>query len=241
MGRRWVTCELLEETFKTFTLPRLTKVVRGEDMGGISVSKGERVDASADGLPDGMSAADAQKLTSLLNKAIKEHPELKKSADIKAVKTLVKTTKSKDTVNWRGGGSFQVATLSPACYDYNPEFELITLTPDATGDMLVRSVAAQRGFRLLTEASVFDAHRGKQMLKVVDGMVTTDDVDMLLEALGEGEQLVLAATAVADGVAGYLRKARRGSTLWHVPDDLFPLSDELIELNAAKTETTEGE
>ena len=54
MGRRWVTCELVEDTFNRFTRPRLEKVVRGEDLGGITVTKGERVDASADGLPEGL-------------------------------------------------------------------------------------------------------------------------------------------------------------------------------------------
>lgn len=36
MGRRWVTCELSHETLDTFTAPRLEKVVKGEDAGGIS-------------------------------------------------------------------------------------------------------------------------------------------------------------------------------------------------------------
>src|SRR5699024_10437071 len=53
MGRRWVTCELVEDTVKRFTLPRLTKVVRGEDPGGITLTKGERVDNTNEGLPEG--------------------------------------------------------------------------------------------------------------------------------------------------------------------------------------------
>ena len=44
MGRRWVACELIDDTVERFTLPRLTKVVRGEDPGGITLTKGERVD-----------------------------------------------------------------------------------------------------------------------------------------------------------------------------------------------------
>lgn len=40
MGRRWVTVELSENTADTFTGPRLTKVVNGEDPGGITGSAG---------------------------------------------------------------------------------------------------------------------------------------------------------------------------------------------------------
>ncbi len=40
MGRRWVTAELSPSTVERFTLPRLTKVVRGEDPGGITKSVG---------------------------------------------------------------------------------------------------------------------------------------------------------------------------------------------------------
>ncbi|MBK9474875.1 MAG: site-specific DNA-methyltransferase [Tetrasphaera sp.] len=40
MGRRWVTAEVSPSTVEQFTLPRLTKVVAGEDPGGISKSVG---------------------------------------------------------------------------------------------------------------------------------------------------------------------------------------------------------
>lgn len=40
MGRRWVTVELSENTADTFTAPRLTRVVNGEDPGGITQSAG---------------------------------------------------------------------------------------------------------------------------------------------------------------------------------------------------------
>ncbi len=40
MGRRWVTVELSPSTVEQFTLPRLTKVVAGEDPGGITKAAG---------------------------------------------------------------------------------------------------------------------------------------------------------------------------------------------------------
>jgi adenine-specific DNA-methyltransferase len=40
LGRRWITCELLPATVEQFTKPRLTKVVKGDDPGGITTTRG---------------------------------------------------------------------------------------------------------------------------------------------------------------------------------------------------------
>ena len=40
MGRRWLTAELNPETVAMFTTPRLTKVVQGEDPGGVTATAG---------------------------------------------------------------------------------------------------------------------------------------------------------------------------------------------------------
>lgn len=226
MGRRWVTCELSEDNFQTFTLPRLTKVVRGEDPGGITVTVGERVDATEDGLPDGLSPEDAQKLTSLLNKAIKENPDLKASKDIKALKASVKTRNSGDVMNWRGGGGFQVATLSPICFDYSPELDLATLTSAAfESDHLARSVAGHLGFYLTPDHPVLTGVRGRMRLYVTTSAVTPDDVPELISHLEEGESLTVAATAVHPDAAQALRKARKGSRVLHIPNDIFRVQE----------------
>jgi hypothetical protein len=65
MGRRWVASELLLETAEKFTKPRLIKVVKGEDPGGITTIT-ERI-AVCD-LPESMSPAEAQEFNRLLNK-----------------------------------------------------------------------------------------------------------------------------------------------------------------------------
>ncbi|MGD7003841.1 site-specific DNA-methyltransferase [Corynebacterium halotolerans] len=224
MGRRWVTCELLESTMERFTLPRLTKVVRGEDPGGITLTKGERVDATAEGLPEGISAEEAQKLTSLLNKAISENDNLKKSKDIRELKALVKTSKSKDTVNWRGGGSFTVAHLSPSCFDYDPELDLVTLTEAATGQTLVESVAANLNFRLTPQHRYFHGVRGAMRLVVVEGRLDRAKVDDLIAHLEDEDGLTIAATEIDDGVRQYLRTLGRGCRAVHVPSEIFTYS-----------------
>lgn len=227
MGRRWVTCELLESTFNTFTRPRLEKVVNDQDPGGITRTKGERVAADDVELPEGVSPEDAAKFISVLNKLIADDPEAKKSPLVKALKAAAKTERTKEVVNWRGGGGFQVARLSPACFDFDPELGLVVLTPEATGETLVKSVAANRGFHLLhaDDDYVFDGQRGRSLLKVHEGVASIELVDELLSYLTEGESLVLAATGVADGVREHLRKARPGSRLVHIPDDIFRVSE----------------
>ena len=225
MGRRWVTCELLEDTFNRFTLPRLTKVINGEDMGGITTTKGARVDDTVDGLPEGLSPEEAQKLTSLLNKALKDQDGLKKSADIKAIKALVKTKNSGDVVNWRGGGGFTVATLAPTCFDYAPETGYTFLTEDATGKTLVNSVAANLGFYLTKNDPHFDGRRGNEHLAVVEGVLTTEKVDDLMAHLPDGHSLLFAATVLSNGIHETIRNYKNGSRAVHVPLDLFPFGE----------------
>lgn len=226
MGRRWVTCELLESTFATFTRPRLEKVVNDEDPGGITRTKGERVDGTVNGLPDGVTPEEAAKFTSVLNKLIKDDAEAKKDPRVKALKLAAKTKRTKDVLNWRGGGGFQVAHLSPACFDYDPVLDRVVLTAAATGQTLVESVAANLGFALLdrNDGHVFDARRGNALLKVVEGVATVQIVDWLASQIEPRETIVLAATTVMDGVRQHLRKQVKGSRVVAVPDDVFRYS-----------------
>lgn len=227
MGRRWVTCELLESTFNTFTRPRLEKVVNDQDPGGVTRTKGERVAVDDVELPEGMSPDEAAKFTSALNKLIKDNPALKASADVKALKAAAKTRRTKDVINWRGGGGFQVAHLSPACFDYDPDLGRVMLTAAATGQTLIESVAANLGFSLLhaDDDYVFDARRGNALLKVVEGVATVEIVDQLVAHLEPGETIVLAATTVMDGVRQHLRRSVKGSRVVALPDDVFSYSE----------------
>lgn len=224
MGRRWVTCELLESNYATYDVPRLAKVVNDEDAGGITQAKPERVAADSVELPEGVSPDDAAKFTSVLNKLIADDDELKKDKTVKALKKLAKTRNSKPIINWRGGGGFRTAHLSPACFDYDEDLDHVLLTPEATGDVLVHSVAANLGFRLLPadDATSFDGVRGKTFLKVYEGVADAELIDTLVARVPEGRSLMLAATCVADGAREHLRRACKGSRVVHVPDEIFP-------------------
>lgn len=224
MGRRWVTCELLAATFNKFTLPRLKKVIMNEDDGGISRTKGERIASDGVELPEGVSPEDASKFISILNKVIADDDDLKKNDAIKQLKKMTKTNRSKEIINWRGGGGFQIAHLAPECFDYDEELDRVILTNDAKGDLFIKSVAANLGFSILEDSSVFDAKKGRVYLKVLNGIATPETVEWLASQTGDEESFLLAAIGVMDGVREMLRKIKKGSRIVIVPDDLFHYS-----------------
>ncbi len=256
MGRRWVTCELIEDTYERFLRPRIDKVIRNQDPGGVTLTKGERVDATVDGLPEDVTAADAFRLTQVLGKLLKDRDDadseeegadaedlddsdlaestseptlleaLRKSKDIKALKALAKTRKTKDTINWRGGGGYVVARLSPACFDYDADLDLVMLTEAATGQLLIESIAANLNFRLTPEHRHFHGVRGSMRLAVVEGRLTRQKADDLICHLDSNEGLTIAATEIDDGVRQHLRSLGRGCRAVHVPDDIFTYTAE---------------
>ena len=224
MGRRWVTCELVEDTFNRFTRPRLEKVINNEDQGGITIQKQERVDATEEGLPEGLSPEDAQKFNSALNKVLTANAELKTEAVVKALKTATKTKNQKGVVNWRGGGGFTVAHLAPQCFDYVPELGLVTLTEAATGATFVNSVAANLNFSLIPESRHFDGKRGSMFLKVVEGRLDRDKAEELLAHLNEGEGVTLAAPELEPGIRQFARTTDKPCQIVHIPNDIFTYS-----------------
>ena len=228
MGRRWITCELLENTFNQFTKARLEKVVNDQDPGGITQTKGARIASADSPLPQGVSADDAAKFTYVLNKFVGNDPELAGSAKnnplIKQLKQAAKTTRAKTILNWRGGGGFQVAHVAPACFTYNEELGITQFTDQAWGDVLKSSVVTNLGYSLLDpeDDSWFEGRRGNTLLKVYEGVLTTDIADGFLSYLEPHESLVIAAVALEDGVREYVRRARKGSRALHIRDELFP-------------------
>ncbi|WP_345505804.1 site-specific DNA-methyltransferase [Terrabacter aeriphilus] len=74
LGRRWVTTELIGETVDTFTKPRLAKVVRGEDPGGVTTIA-ERLAAEGVELPEDVSPMQAQNFQKVLGKVLASEDE----------------------------------------------------------------------------------------------------------------------------------------------------------------------
>ena len=227
MGRRWVTCELLKHNFNTYTKPRLEMVVKGQDPGGIT-SRDERILKDNVSLPEDFTTNELFRSTQLLNKLNrKENLTEDQKQAIREIKKMIATRPSK-IINWRGGGGFQVAQISPSCFDYDFELNRVILTKQAKGRVLIESVAANLGYILLDKSqnSLFDAKKGRSYLKVYEGIADTDLIDSLVGVLGEGESLTLATTGLVDGIREYLRKVRKGSRIVHLPDGIFRYSKE---------------
>ena len=132
----------------------------------------------------------------------------------------------KEIINWRGGGGFQVAHLSPQCFDYDIKWNQVMLTENAKGDILIQSIAANLGFSLFDQevTTIFDGRKGKTLLKIVEGVTTVEIVDWLLSQIKEGEIIVIATMSVMDGVRQHLRQACKGSKIIVIPDDIFRYS-----------------
>lgn len=224
MGRRWVTCELLEDTMERFTRPRLARVINGEDPGGVTMAtdlepKIDRVKVPQKNTPEDMKDA-----VTLIGRVLQQ--EGLPTDDIAALTEARKllAMRNKEVINWRGGGSFRVARLSPSCFDYDPNLDLVTLTEAATGQVLVESVAANLNFRLTPDHRYFHGVRGAMRLVVVEGRLDRAKVDDLIAHLADGEGLTIAATEIDDGVRQYLRSLGRGCRAVHVPSEIFTYS-----------------
>lgn len=75
MGRRWVTSELLPNNVATYVKPRLSKVVEGDDPGGVTVIK-ERVAADGVAFPVGLDPEEAQRFQRVLRKVLRAPGEI---------------------------------------------------------------------------------------------------------------------------------------------------------------------
>lgn len=219
MGRRWITSELLDATMETFTKPRLLRVVEGTDPGGVTQSV-ERVDATADGLPGGMTPKEAQEFTRLLGKVVKGREDL----DAPTIRALRAATKTRDTKtkNWFGGGGFTHLVVGPSMYEVDEEDGDVYLSSAAVNGEWSKSVAAQLKFTLTPDHPVFCGIRGRQRLAVIDGVADEVVVRTVVEHLLEKERAILVAKMVLPDAEALLTELSPGSRLKKAPRDLFP-------------------
>lgn len=224
MGRRWVTCELVEDTFNRFTRPRLEKVVKNDDPGGVTFTS-EREPKSGVEVPAKFDTRDMEDAAKLL-RAVRSEQDLSPDEQL-AIKTALKLigTRPSTVRNWLGGGGFTVAHLAPQCFDYAPELGLVTLTEAATGSTLVNSVAANLNFTLTPDNRHFDGKRGSMFLKVVEGRLDKDKTEELLAHLDDGEGVTLAATELEPGIRQFARTTDKPCQIVHIPNDIFTYSE----------------
>jgi len=209
MGRRWVTVELQESTAETFTKTRLTKVVKGEDPGGITTTN-KRI--AADELPDGLLPEDAQKFNTLLKKVL----DTLADADAETVKALRAATKTRDEkiVNWHGGGGFAHVRVGESMFT---EIEdRVYLSEWAVSGSLTKAMCAQLGVHHRQDG-IFAGKKGRVRCVVLDGMVTEATIAAVIDQLTENEIVEIWSTQVDPAAAAALKAARPGSSVSSIP------------------------
>lgn len=209
MGRRWVTSELLPSTVSTFTKPRLARVVRGDEPGGVTTST-ERV-ADTD-LPDDVTPEEAQEFNRILKKIVKS-VDIDKDA-IKALRNATKT-KNQTTTIWHGGGGFSHLEVGPSMFESIAD--IVVLAEWATQGDLAQAMCAQLGVRYRPDG-IFAAKRGQVRYVIVDGLVGHGTVAAILDQLPEQQIVEVWATQIDPDAEDALRKARRGSRLTKIPE-----------------------
>jgi adenine-specific DNA-methyltransferase len=219
MGRRWVAVEWAADTVADFTLPRLRKVIAGEDPGGIT---SEEV-PTGEGLPEGVrpgAARAAARTLDVLSKAgvLDAVDGLDERGVAALVKALRAADKTKVVESWFGGGSFRVLDVSPSMFE--AENGLVFLADWMTNGKLSEATAAQLGFDYESDPP-FSGRKGRTRLAVVDGVVNESVVRLLVGALPEQEKVVICGTGIDTDARPILRELRSGSTLRKIPAALL--------------------
>jgi DNA modification methylase len=209
MGRCWVTVELLPATVVTYTKPRLARVVKGDEPGGITTST-ERV-ADAD-LPDDVTPEEAHEFNRLLNKVVKG-VDVDKDA-IKALRNATKT-KGQTTTIWHGGGGFSHLEVGPSMFESIGD--IVVLAEWATQGDLAQAMCAQLSVRYRPDG-IFAAKRGQVRYVILDGLVGHGTVAAILDQLPEKQIVEVWATQIDPDAEEALRKARKGSRLTKIPE-----------------------
>jgi adenine-specific DNA-methyltransferase len=219
MGRRWVGIERELATIETFALPRLQKVIAGEDLGGITTIE----TLVGEDLPDGVKAGEsraAAKVLDTLSKtgALDELDGLDEEATqflIRRLRALDKTTT--ETI-WFGGGGFRVLEVAPSMFE--TDGGLVFLADWMANGKLAEATAAQLGFEYEPDPP-FSGRKGRIRLAVVDGVVNESVVRLLINALPERERVVICGTGIDTDSRSILRELRPGSTLRKIPAALL--------------------
>ena len=147
-GRRWVGVERDAAIFQRYALPRLEKVVAGEDPGGITSIE----TLTGEELPEGVRPGDSRAAARVLNAWSKAGllPDLGaldglgEATARELIKFLRAADKTQTEKVWSGDGGFQVLEVSPSMFEADDG--LVFLADWMTNGSLAEATAAQLGF-----------------------------------------------------------------------------------------------
>jgi adenine-specific DNA-methyltransferase len=215
MGRRWVGIEREPETIETYSLPRLKKVVAGEDRSGISTT-----DTPTGELPPGVNPGESRTAAKVVDAWSKAGTlgDLDEPTTAALVKFLQAADKTKKETTWHGGGGFRVLDVGSSMFEVDNG--LVFLADWMTNGSLAEATAAQLGFAYETDPP-FAGRKGRARLAVIDGVVNESVVRLIVSALPERERVVICGTGIDTEARHILRELRPGSTLRKIPAALL--------------------
>jgi adenine-specific DNA-methyltransferase len=215
MGRRWVAIEREPDTIETYALPRLKRVVTGEDRSGISTTE-----TPAGELPSGVNPGESRTAAKVVDAWSKTGAfgDLDEATTAALVKFLQAADKTKRATIWHGGGGFRVLDVASSMFEVDNG--LVFLADWMTNGSLAEATAAQLGFAYETDPP-FAGRKGRARLAVIDGVVNESVVRLVVSALPERERVVICGTGIDTEARRVLRELRPGSTMRKIPAALL--------------------
>jgi adenine-specific DNA-methyltransferase len=214
MGRRWVGIEREGATIETYALPRLRKVVEGEDPGGITIVE----TLVGEDLP-GEARAAARTIHKLYEAgALADVEGLDDRTAASLARALRAADNTKKETRWHGGGGFRVLDVAPSMFE--ADGGMVFLSDWMTNGKLAEATAAQLGFPYESDPP-FSGRKGRTRIAVIDGVVNESVVRLIVSALPERDRVVICGTGIDVDVRPILRELRPGSTLRKIPAALL--------------------
>ena len=165
MGRRWIGIELGEHCY-THCIPRLQKVINGEDLGGITFRQQEKPTVSL-------------------------CKECKDSLCEECAEKIGKNIKPKQV--WFGGGGFRFYELAPSLIKLDP-WDIPVINPAFNAEMLAEAVCKLHGYRYAPSVDWFwmhgEGHKNSHIF-VTTQTLTTEILQFISDQVGESRSLLI--------------------------------------------------
>ena len=121
-------------------------------------------------------------------------------------------------VAWSGGGGFHMLDVAPSMFTESRG--AVVLADWAVNGHLAEATAAQLGYEFRFDPP-FCGSKGRSLLAVVDGLITSEVVELIAASLEPSERVVICGTAVAVDADGALKAVSPGSRVRRIPASIL--------------------
>lgn len=121
-------------------------------------------------------------------------------------------------VAWSGGGGFHILDVAPSMFMESRG--AVVLADWAVNGHLAEATAAQLGYEFRFDPP-FCGSKGRSLLAVVDGLITSEVVQLIAASLEPHERTVVCGTAVAVDADAALKAVSPGSRVRRIPASIL--------------------